>query len=105
MSEHATNRITRIFDEHRQANTKALMPFVVGGHPTPESLPNLLKSMDAAGADIIEIGFPFSDPIADGPVIAAAMHEALQNKVTPGKILESCILPYDRESQNPSPRN
>ena len=89
MSEHATNRITRIFDEHRQANTKALMPFVVGGHPSPDSLPNLLKSMDAAGADIIEIGFPFSDPIADGPVIAAAMHEALQNQVTPGKILES----------------
>ena len=74
MSEHADNRITRIFDEHRQKNTKALMPFVVGGHPTPESLPKLLKGMDAAGADIIEIGFPFSDPIADGPVIAAAMH-------------------------------
>ena len=89
MSEQSPNRITRIFEEHRQANTKALMPFVVGGHPTPDSLPSLLKAMDGAGADIIEIGFPFSDPIADGPVIAAAMHEALQNKVTPGKILES----------------
>ncbi len=89
MSEYANNRITRIFEGHRQANTKVLMPFVVGGHPTPDSLPNLLKAMDAAGADIIEIGFPFSDPIADGPVIAAAMHEALQNQVTPGKILES----------------
>ena len=89
MSEHANNRITRIFEEHRQANTKALMPFVVGGHPTPDSLPTVIKAMDDAGADIIEIGFPFSDPIADGPVIAAAMHEALQNQVTPGKILES----------------
>ena len=96
MSEYANNRITRIFEDHRQAKTKALMPFVVGGHPTPDSLPNLLKAMDAAGADIIEIGFAFSDPIADGPVIAAAMHKALQNQVTPGKILEniSAVRPH-----------
>lgn len=96
MNEHASNRITRIFDQHRHANTRALMPFVVGGHPTPDSLPSVLKAMDAAGADIIEVGFPFSDPIADGPVIAAAMHEALENQVTPGKILEgiSAVRPH-----------
>lgn len=87
--DHPKGRIEEIFAKHQQAGTKALMPFVVGGHPSADSLPRILQALDTAGADIIEIGFPFSDPIADGPVIAAAMHKALQNNVTPGKILES----------------
>ena len=64
---------------------------MVGGHPTPDSLPNLLKSADAAGVDIIEIGFPFSDPIADGPVIAAAMHEALQTRSPPARFWKASV--------------
>ncbi|HED53047.1 MAG TPA: tryptophan synthase subunit alpha [Phycisphaerales bacterium] len=81
-----TNRIDSVFGEHRRANTRALMPFVVGGHPSIGCLPELLCAIDEAGGSVIEIGFPFSDPIADGPVISAAMHGALQHDVTPSDI-------------------
>ena len=54
------------------------MPFIVAGDPKLEDLSLLLQSLEAAGADAVEIGIPFSDPIADGPLIAAAMHAALE---------------------------
>jgi len=64
------------------------MPFVCGGYPAPGVLPTLLGRLEAAGASIIEIGFPFSDPIADGPVIASAMHEALGRGATARSVLD-----------------
>lgn len=64
------------------------MPFVCGGFPRPGSLVELLPALERAGASIVEIGFPFSDPIADGPVIAAAMHEALGVGATPKSVLD-----------------
>ena len=63
------------------------MPFVVAGHPAPKSLPRLLMALEAAGADAVEVGIPFSDPIADGPIIAAAMHEALVSGTTVTDVL------------------
>lgn len=83
-----TNRLDRIFLELRTTGRKGLMPFVVGGHPTPDALPEVLAALDEAGASVIEIGFPFSDPVADGPVIAEAMHESLKQGVTPRSVLE-----------------
>lgn len=65
------------------------MPFVCGGRPTPASMADLLPALERAGATAVEIGVPFSDPIADGPVIAAAMHEALQAGVTPRAVLDA----------------
>jgi len=59
-----------------------VIPFVVAGHPTLDELPDLLRSLSNAGAPVIEIGFPFSDPIADGPVIAQAMHNAIESGLT-----------------------
>ncbi len=53
------------------------MPFVVGSHPFPGATASILPALADAGASVIEVGIPFSDPIADGPVIAAAMHEVL----------------------------
>jgi len=76
------NRIDSIFSEQK----KALMPFLVAGFPSREVTEGAILAMSDAGADIIEIGIPFSDPIADGPVIAAAMHDALQLGVTPAEI-------------------
>jgi tryptophan synthase alpha chain len=70
-------RIDQIFADLRASRTKALMPFVCGGFPAPGVLPALLPALAAAGGSIVEIGFPFSDPIADGPVIAQAMHQAI----------------------------
>ena len=80
------SRIDTIFASLRSRNAKALMPFLVGGHPAPGSTAALLPALEQAGASIVEIGIPFSDPIADGPVIAAAMHEALKNGATPRSV-------------------
>lgn len=66
----------------------ALMPFITGGFPSMEATGRLVASMAQAGARAIEIGFPFSDPIADGPVIARSMAEALRGGATPEKIFE-----------------
>jgi len=82
------NRIEQIFADLRSQNKRALMPFVCGGHPKPDSLRTLLPALEAAGASIVEIGIPFSDPIADGPIIAAAMHEAIAQGVTPRSVFE-----------------
>lgn len=82
------SRIDRIFEELRAKGRKALMPFVVAGDPTLDALPGTLSALEQAGASIAEIGIPFSDPIADGPVIASAMHDALQNGVTPRAIFD-----------------
>ncbi len=74
-----TNRIDTIFRELRDNSQNALMPFITAGYPDLPTTAALLPALENAGASICEIGFPFSDPIADGPVIAASMHEALEN--------------------------
>jgi tryptophan synthase alpha chain len=63
------------------------MPFLVAGFPVGTALGDLLRTIESAGADAVEIGIPFSDPIADGPVIAAAMHDALVAGVTVETVL------------------
>jgi len=64
------------------------MPFVCGGFPRPGLTTEVLAALDAAGAAVIEVGIPFSDPIADGPVIAAAMHKALAAGATPASVFD-----------------
>jgi tryptophan synthase alpha chain len=80
------SRIANIFGTLRATGAKGLMPFVCGGYPGPGVLPRVVAELNRAGASIVEIGFPFSDPIADGPVIAAAMHEALLKGATPESV-------------------
>src|SRR5690606_28070356 len=80
-------RIDTIFAGLRSAGRGGLMPFVCGGRPGPGALGDLLVVLEEAGADIIEIGLPFSDPIADGPVIAQAMWRALEAGATPTSVL------------------
>ena len=77
------SRIDTIFSRARENKTRLVMPFLCGGYPGPESMPAYLTAMQEAGASIVEIGFPFSDPIADGPVVASAMHRALEQGTTP----------------------
>ncbi len=81
------SRINQIFDDLRSQQRTALMPFVVAGYPGLDATEMLLSTLHDAGAAIAEIGIPFSDPIADGPVIAAAMHEALSSGVSIDSIL------------------
>jgi len=90
------NRIDRVFAGLRAEGKRALMPFVCADHPSPASTVSVIEAVDAAGASVIEIGIPFSDPIADGPVIAAAMHEALVAGSTPESVFESVRSVRDR---------
>ena len=77
------NRIQQAF-----ARGKAFIPFITGGDPDLETTGELVREMEAAGADIIEIGIPFSDPIAEGPVIQAASERALQGGTTVDKLFD-----------------
>ncbi|MGL4422684.1 MAG: tryptophan synthase subunit alpha [Gemmataceae bacterium] len=71
------NRLDAKFQELRQSQRKAFIPFLPAGDPDLAFTPQALAAVQAAGADIIEVGFPFSDPIADGPVIQASYTRAL----------------------------
>ena len=82
------NKVITAFRTAREEGRTALMPYVTAGDPPAPGLERLLVSLDQAGADIIEIGIPFSDPIADGPVIASAMYRALERGVTPQEVFE-----------------
>ncbi len=77
------SRIDNIFNE----KSKLLMPFVVAGDPSIEATEGSIIAMSESGADIIEIGIPFSDPIADGTIIAKAMHRALHKGITPAHVI------------------
>ncbi len=76
------SRIDATFEMIRREKRAALMPYVAGGFPSLAATESVLAALPTAGADIVEVGIPYSDPIADGPVIAGAMYEALQAGVT-----------------------
>jgi tryptophan synthase alpha chain len=82
------SRIEGRFSALEQREEGALIVFLVAGHPTVSASAELLISVADAGADIIELGIPFSDPLADGPVIQAASQCALRNQVMPARVLE-----------------
>ena len=67
---------------------KALVPYVTAGHPTPGRSLELLHALESAGADVIEVGVPFSDPMADGPVIQASSQAALEQGMTLDRTLD-----------------
>lgn len=90
------NRIDEAFAKLKGSGTGGLMPFVCAGAPTTDALVKVLPALSDAGASVIEIGIPFSDPIADGPVIAAAMHDAIQRGTTPGQVFEQVRTVRDR---------
>lgn len=79
------NRIQRVFQERTHP---LFIPYVTAGDPSPEVTVDLLTTLEEAGADIIELGVPYSDPLADGPVIQNASERALQNGVTLNTVLD-----------------
>ena len=85
------SKITSGFEKASKANRAAYIPFIMGGFPNKGTFVSLLKTLDDGGADIIEIGIPFSDPIADGPVIQKASEAALGKGATLKKILGSVV--------------
>lgn len=83
-------RIAEAFARARARRRCAIMPFVTAGFPDRSTTVRLLRELPDAGADLIELGFPFSDPIADGPVIAESMHQALLKGATPDDVF-GCV--------------
>lgn len=77
------------FEELRKRGEGALMPHVYFGDPSPEFSFKLIHTLVESGADLLELGIPFSDPIADGPTFIAACERALSSGVTPRKCLEA----------------
>src|SRR5689334_12573286 len=75
-------RIEKRFAELKQKGRKAFIPYLTAGDPDLSATTALILAMEKAGADVIELGVPFSDPIADGPVIQRATERALANRVT-----------------------
>jgi tryptophan synthase alpha chain len=81
-------RITACFQALRSRGEKALIPYLTAGDPNLETTFEALQVLDQSGADLIELGVPYSDPLADGPVIQAAATRALSRGVTLGAILQ-----------------
>lgn len=83
------NRIDLRFDRLKQNGSKALITFVTAGDPDLETTKQLVLKMEEAGADIIELGVPYSDPLADGPVIQQASLRALKSGVNLKRIFQA----------------
>jgi len=78
----SSNPIARRFDALRKKSRAALVCYVTAGHPDVERSLAILNALEQGGADIIELGVPFSDPIADGPIIQSSSQRALENGMT-----------------------
>lgn len=81
------SRISAVFDKLRQQDRKALIPFITAGDPDPAMMVPLMRELVKAGADIIELGVPFSDPMADGPTIQRSSERALRHHVCLADVL------------------
>lgn len=81
-------RLEPVFEHLRAQGEIALIAYITAGDPSLERLPAILNLLQDSGVDMVEVGFPFSDPLADGPVIQAAMYRALQKGTTLARVLE-----------------
>ena len=84
----AVTRLDRAFATLKEQGRKALIPYVTCGDPYPERTVDIMLAMAEAGADVIELGVPFSDPMADGPVIQKAGERALAKGISLRRVLE-----------------
>ncbi len=84
------DRISAAFKAAADENRAALMPYLMGGFPSTETATAVARAYADSGADLIELGVPFSDPLADGPVIHAAAVRALHEGATLDSALETC---------------
>lgn len=82
------SRISEAFDHAAQAGRMTFMPFITAGDPSTDTTAAVLKALRDAKVDLIELGFPYSDPIADGPVIQASYTRALDNGLTVQQVLD-----------------
>ncbi len=85
------SRLKTRFEELAKTGRKALIPFITAGDPNPDFTVPMLHALVEAGADVIELGVPFSDPMADGPVIQRASERALKHRMSLSKVLKLVI--------------
>ncbi len=83
------NRIDALFDRLRNEKRRAFMPFVTAGDPDLSTTGMLISELVSRGAHLVEVGIPYSDPIADGPVIAASYHRAVEHGVKVAHIFQT----------------
>ncbi len=95
------NPIDTLFTDLKAQGRKAFMPFITAGDPNLEVTGLLLRKLTQAGADIIEVGFPFSDPVADGPVIQASYTRALSAGFKIDALLETIKAVSSKEKLAP----
>jgi tryptophan synthase alpha chain len=82
------SRIGKLFEKLKAEGRCGMIAYLTAGDPTPAATPGLVAALERGGADLIELGVPFSDPIADGPVIQQAGERALRAGTTLAKVLE-----------------
>jgi tryptophan synthase alpha chain len=95
------SRISQCFKKLKADGQTALIPYVTAGDPEPWVTVPLLHALVDAGADIIELGIPFSDPMSDGPVIQKACERALKNDVSVKSVLEMVKKFREKNSETP----
>lgn len=94
-------RLEARFEQLRQQGRKALIPYITAGDPGAETTLKLMHALVEAGADVLEIGVPFSDPMADGPVIQAACERALMTGISLREILELISRFREQDTETP----
>jgi tryptophan synthase alpha chain len=95
------SRLTRLFEKLKEKDRAALVTFITANDPNPELFRQLLEGMPTAGADIIELGMPFSDPMADGPSIQLSSQRALKAGVTIDDVLGAVKRMRELEMDTP----
>ncbi len=95
------SRIDATFAALKQQGRKALIPYITAGYPYADITPELMHAMRDAGADVIELGVPFSDPMADGPVIQRAGEQALALGIGMAQVLEMVRRFRERDAATP----
>src|SRR5712692_10202691 len=93
-------RIGKRFAQLKQADERGLVAYLTAGDPSLEHTPALVEALERGGADVIELGVPFSDPIADGPVIQRASERALRAGTTLRGVLDA-VVRIRRRSETP----
>ena len=95
-----SSRISQTFEALHLTGEKALIPFITAGYPDIATTEKCIYQLEQSGADIIELGVPFSDPMADGPTIQASSERALANGVTLKDVL-NLIKEIRKTSETP----
>jgi tryptophan synthase alpha chain len=96
-----SQRISKCFDSARRAGRTVLIPFMTAGDPDPQWCVDVMHSLVEAGADLIELGVPFSDPMADGTTIQLASERAIEKKVSLGSVLQMVEVFRQTDTRTP----